>query len=236
MNIPRIFCLNASGLLLVTSWWIPQVTLWTTLDDSVFWFFNHFITLDNPHWDTVLAALNSRRFDLAIIAGMLAIMLWACLRDQQRGWQRWVGIGMTMLITAGLMNEIVRHLPIHHPSPTRFFPEASLVSDFVHFATKDSAGNSFPGDHGIMAMIFAGFMLSFGDRVTRLASIGLVTCAIAPRIMVGAHWLSDVMVGSLSLALLLLPWVLCTPLASRTSRWISAGLTRWMSPEKGDVS
>ena len=108
-----------------------------------------------------------------------------------------------------------------------FFNDAlRLVSNFVHFATKDSAGNSFPGDHGIMAMIFAGFMLSFGDRVTRLASIALVTCAVAPRIMVGAHWLSDVMVGSLSLALLLLPWVLCTPLASRTSCWISDGLTR----------
>ncbi|MCM5704321.1 phosphatase PAP2 family protein [Larsenimonas salina] len=237
MNLTRILCLNALGVLLISTWWIPQFTFWSTVDDSVFWFFNQFITMGNPHWDATLAALNNRKFDLFVIAGMLTIMCWACVRDTRGGWQRWLGIGLTMVITAGLMNEVVRHLPFHHPSPTRFFDDASLVSNFVHFTTKDSAGNSFPGDHGVMAMIFAGFMLTFGDRLTRGASILLVAIAIAPRVMVGAHWVSDIMVGSLSLALLLLPWVLCTPVARALTTWISRRLGRlFPTSNKGDPS
>ncbi|MBZ9557827.1 MULTISPECIES: phosphatase PAP2 family protein [unclassified Modicisalibacter] len=218
MSINRILLLNALGIGLLLSWALPGFTLWTHLDDGVFWFFNHTINAGNPHWDAVLAALNNRKYDALIMLAMLAIMAWASKRDRQGGWRRWLGIGLTMLVTAALINEFVRHLvPYAHPSPTVAFPDASLVSRFVHFATKDQAGNSFPGDHGIMAMIFAGFMLSFGDRVTRIASLILVVCAVTPRIMVGAHWLSDVLVGSLSIALLLLPWVLCTPLARRSS-------------------
>ncbi|WP_280562810.1 MULTISPECIES: phosphatase PAP2 family protein [unclassified Chromohalobacter] len=227
MNIARIILFNLMGIALITSWWIPQFTLWSTLDDGVFWLFNHTLTADNPHWTTIIAALNNRKFDLLIICCMLGTMGYACYRDRNGGWRRWLGIGFTMLLTAGIINELVRHIITYgHPSPTKVFDNVNLVSQFVTFATKDQAGNSFPGDHGIMAMIFAGFMLTFGDRLTRIASILLVLAATAPRIMVGAHWFSDIFVGSLSIALLLLPWVLCTPIAKRSAQCLHQGLER----------
>ncbi|SEM37519.1 phosphatase PAP2 family protein [Halomonas caseinilytica] len=227
MKLSRILLLNVIGMLIITSWWLPSLSFWTVLDDAVFWWFNQTIGDDNLRWTEVLAALNSRRYDILIMLCMLTLMGWASYRDRQGGWRRWFGIGVTMLITAGLVSELVRHVITYgHPSPTLAFDEVNLVSSFVEFATKDQAGNSFPGDHGIMSMIFAGFMLTFGDRVTRLASIALAILATAPRVMVGAHWLSDVLVGSLSICLLLLPWVLCTPLASRMSASVMAGLER----------
>ncbi|MDR5857995.1 phosphatase PAP2 family protein [Halomonas eurihalina] len=227
MNFARILLLNALGVLLITSWWVPYFTFWSTLDDAVFWWFNQTIGDDHLRWTEILAALNSRRYDILIMLCMLSVMGWASYRDRLGGWRRWFGIGVTMLITAGLVSEMVRHVITYgHPSPTMTFDEVNLASSFVEFVTKDQAGNSFPGDHGIMSMIFAGFMLTFGDRLTRLASIALTLLAIVPRIMVGAHWLSDVLVGSLSICLLLLPWVLCTPLAPRMSASVTAGLKR----------
>ncbi|MDN6180483.1 MAG: phosphatase PAP2 family protein [Halomonas subglaciescola] len=228
MSSRRILLLNATGIALLLSWVMPSFTLWTYLDDGVFWFFNHTISDNNPRWNVALGALNNRKYDMVIMFGMLAIMISASYRDKAGGFRRWLGIGITMLLTAGLMNELVRNLITYsHPSPTKFFDDANLLSQFVHFSTKDQAGNSFPGDHGVMAMIFAAFMLSFGDRITRIASLILVTCAVAPRVMVGAHWLSDVLVGSLSIVLLLLPWVLCTPIARNSSAAITRAFKRF---------
>lgn len=165
----RILLFNALGVALLLSWALPSFTLWTYLDDGVFWFFNHTISDNHPRWNVVLAALNNRKYDMLIMLAMLVTMAAASYRDQQGGFRRWFGIGVTMLITAGLINELVRTVVTYsHPSPTRFFDDANLLSQFVHFATKDQAGNSFPGDHGIMAMIFAAFMLTFGDRLTRI--------------------------------------------------------------------
>lgn len=223
----RIVLFNALGVALLLSWAMPSFTLWSYLDDGVFWFFNHTISNNNPRWNVVLAALNNRKYDMVIMLAMLATMFAASYRDKQGGFRRWLGIGVTMLVTAGLTNELVRNLITYsHPSPTKFFADADLLSQFVHFATKDQAGNSFPGDHGIMAMIFAAFMLTFGDRLTRTISLILVACAVAPRVMVGAHWLSDILVGSLSIALLLLPWVLCTPVAHKSSAAITRVIER----------
>jgi membrane-associated phospholipid phosphatase len=222
MLLHRPLLLNALGLGLIFSWALPSLTLWPYLDDSVFWFFNHTISADNPRWTTLLAAMNSRIYDAVVMLGMLAIMATACYRDPRGGWLRWLGIGVIMLLTAGVTALLVRYLVTYtHASPTLLYVDASRVSQFVSFATKDQAGSSFPGDHGIMAMIFTGFMLSFGDRITRIASLVIVVLAAAPRIMVGAHWLSDILVGSLSIVLLLLPWVLCTPLARRCSAAIT---------------
>ena len=60
-------------------------------------------------------------------------------------------------------------------------------------------------------MIFAAFMMRFANRRVAFWSIVSVVLLSAPRILVGAHWFSDVYVGGLSIALLILPWVLCTP-------------------------
>ncbi|HSH48378.1 MAG TPA: phosphatase PAP2 family protein [Halomonas sp.] len=222
MFLHRPLLLNALGLGLIFSWALPSFTLWPYLDDSVFWLFNRTISADHPRWTTLLAAMNNRFYDAVVMLGMLTLMASACYRDPRGGWPRWLGIGVTMLLTAGVTALLVRYLVTYtHPSPTLLYPDASRVSQFVDFATKDQAGSSFPGDHGIMAMIFAGFMLSFGDRITRIASLAIATLAAAPRIMVGAHWLSDILVGSLSIVLLILPWALCTPLARRCSAAIS---------------
>lgn len=60
-------------------------------------------------------------------------------------------------------------------------------------------------------MVFAAFMIRFADQRVAWASGIFVFILSAPRIMVGAHWFSDVYMGSPSIALFVLPWVLLTP-------------------------
>ncbi|WP_106476917.1 phosphatase PAP2 family protein [Phytohalomonas tamaricis] len=233
MKLRRILLFNTLGIVLLISWGLPHVMLWTTLDDDIFWFFNQFISPDHMRWSETLAILNMRVFD-AIAFGIMGLLFaLAVMRDPRplRFW-RWLGIGVTMLLTAGLLalftTEGIRY---GHPSPTAFFANARHLTDVVStIATKDSAKNSFPGDHGLMLMVFAAFMLRFSDRRVGLLSMAFVVLLSAPRIMVGAHWFSDVYMGSLTIALIALPWVLCTPLASRCVKEIVRMAQRFRLP------
>ncbi|MGU7807728.1 phosphatase PAP2 family protein, partial [Escherichia coli] len=85
----------------------------------------------------------------------------------------------------------------------------------VNFPTKDASKDSFPGDHGMMLLIFASFMWRyFGRRALGVALIIFVVFAF-PRVMIGAHWFSDIAVGSLTAVLIGAPWVLMTPLSDK---------------------
>ncbi|CBK87220.1 PAP2 superfamily [Enterobacter hormaechei] len=67
----------------------------------------------------------------------------------------------------------------------------------------------------MMLLIFAGFMLRyFGKKAFTIALVIVVVFAF-PRVMIGAHWLTDIAVGSLTAVLIGLPWVLMTPLSDR---------------------
>ncbi len=58
------------------------------------------------------------------------------------------------------------------------------------------------GDHGMMLLIFASFMWRyFGRRALGVALIIFVVFAF-PRVMIGAHWFSDIAVGSLTAVLI----------------------------------
>ncbi|WP_110674861.1 phosphatase PAP2 family protein [Salinicola sp. RZ23] len=230
LDLKRIVAFNVTGLLLLLSWAWPHDVLWSDLDDRIFWFFNALITPEPNWWDDTLAILNHRAFDMISLAIMGLLFLWAMLRDPHpERLTRWIGIGVTMVLTAGVLALFTtKGISYGHPSPTRFFANAMRLTDVVSIPTKDSASNSFPGDHGLMLMVFAGFMLRFAARRIALLSMAFVVLLSAPRIMVGAHWFSDVYMGALSIALIALPWVLCTPLAAAAAGGIQRALARWM--------
>ena len=65
----------------------------------------------------------------------------------------------------------------------------------------------------MMLLIFSAIMLRyFGRKAFAIALIIFVVFAF-PRVMIGAHWFTDIVVGSLSVALIALPWCLMTPLS-----------------------
>ncbi|MCK0713547.1 phosphatase PAP2 family protein [Chromohalobacter sarecensis] len=232
MKITRIACYNLLGMALLLSWWLPHFPLWSTLDDDIFWFFNQTLSIaDHPLWTTLIAVLNNRDFDIASFLALAAVFAWAMRQDTRPDrLKRWGAIGVSMLVTAGLVSLLVNKLVTYgHPSPTLTHSGIHLLSQEVSFATKDSSGNSFPGDHGLMLMTFTAFMWHFAGRRVGLVSAALAIGLSAPRIIGGGHWFSDVYMGALAIALLLLPWVLCTSLANRMAVWCQRGFERLAS-------
>lgn len=216
MQIRRILFYNLLGLALILSWWLPSVLFWTKLDDDVFFFFNQFISPVYPRWIEVLALLNTRAFDKIMFGVLLLMLFLAMLRDHHGSWPKWLAIGLIMSAVGALLGELLHvHLLMARPSPTIVHDGVNLLTDYTYVNAKATAANSFPSDHGLLAMVFASFMLRFADRLIASLAVTITIFVTLPRIMVGGHWVSDVYFGALAIALVVLPWVLCNAYITR---------------------
>lgn len=225
----RILVFNLLAMLLVWTWLTPNLMFWTDLDDTVFFLTNGWLGENHATWARFVAATNHRLFDLFSFLILLAIYLWAINRDPNPHQRllRWGGIGLTMLLSAVFIAQGFRMaVPYGHPSPTLVHESAYRVTELVNFSTKDSARNSFPGDHGVNLFLFTAFMWHFAGFKVMLVSAVSAILLSAPRILSGAHWFSDIFFAALVINLLIVPWILLTPMGPAMARSMTAGLAR----------
>ncbi|MBJ3816409.1 phosphatase PAP2 family protein [Shimwellia pseudoproteus] len=223
-RLPTILLLNILGVALFLSWLLPaNHGLWFVFDAGIFHFFNREL-VESHAFLWFVAITNNRAFDSCSLLCMGLLMLSYWLKATPPGRRQIVIMGVVMLLCAVVLNQIGQAIPVERPSPTLYFPHINRVSQLLDFPTKDASRDSFPGDHGLMLLIFCGFMLRyFGAKAFALAII-IFLVFIVPRMMIGAHWFSDVFVGSLSLALIGLPWWLMTPFSDVIIRWFNQRL------------
>lgn len=213
---PLILLLNIAGLALFLSWYLPAGHgIWSSIDTGVFRFFNQKL-VESPLFLWIVAITNNRAFDGCSLLAMGALMLHFWLKETSEGRRRIVAIGLVMLLTAVVLNQLGQALiPVKRASPTLMLDNIYRVSELLHIPTKDASRDSFPGDHGMMLLIFSAFMLRYFGKKAFATALVIVVVFAFPRVMIGAHWLTDIVVGSLSAVLIGLPWVLMTPLSDR---------------------
>jgi membrane-associated phospholipid phosphatase len=68
-----------------------------------------------------------------------------------------------------------------------------------------------PGDHATTLLLFTVMYTFFAGRKLGTYAALYAIFRILPRLIVGAHWFSDIVVGSGCLVLFFLSWALCTP-------------------------
>ncbi|EOD9046449.1 phosphatase PAP2 family protein [Klebsiella quasipneumoniae] len=229
-RIPLILLLNIAGVVLFCSWYLPaNHGAWAPVDAAIFHFFNHGVSVSRAYaW--LLAIINNRAFDACSLLAMGCLMLSYWLKAPAAGRRQIAIMGVVMLLAAVIINQLAQHLmPVQRASPSLFFSDVTRVSDVVNFPTKDASKDSFPGDHGMMLLIFASFMWRyFGRRALAVALVIFVVFAF-PRVMIGAHWFSDIAVGSLTAVLIGAPWVLMTPLSDKLiaffDRYLPGGIS-----------
>lgn len=213
---PLIFLLNLAGLALFLSWYLPENHgIWAFFDVEVFRFFNHKLG-ENRLFLWGVAITNNRAFDGCSLLAMGCLMLRFWLKETSAGRRQIVIMGLVMLLTAVVLNQLGQTLiPVKRASPTLTFDNIYRVSELLHIPTKDASRDSFPGDHGMMLLIFSAFMLRYFGKTAGITALIIFVVFAFPRVMIGAHWLTDIVVGSLTVVLIGLPWWLMTPLSDR---------------------
>lgn len=147
------------------SWlWLPAHGFWQTLDNGVFFAFQKLIA-QSTAFTYFVAFTNLRPFDAVAFLCMLAIYLYHFRKADARG-RRWmVAMGLSMMVAVVLAKQCDMLMHFERPSPTKYFIEQGVpalkVSTLTGWPSKDASGMSFPGDHGMMLIIFAAFMLRY---------------------------------------------------------------------------
>ena len=101
---------------------------------------------------------------------------------------------------------------ISSPSPSLVLPDFVYLSDLVSWIhVKDRSSRSYPSGHGNTIFLFwISISILQGKKTGFTAFIASIPFLL-PRLVVGAHWLSDYLFGSLPLALFNLALLFYTP-------------------------
>lgn len=214
-NLPWILLCNVLGIALFLSWFLPDNHgFWQAPDSRIFYFFNQLLASSKSFLHLV-AVTNNRAFDAASLLCMGLLYLSFFLKRDGHGKRRMLLLGVVILLSAVVLNQLGHLLPVSRPSPTKMLDNVNLVSQMTGFHTKDGSSDSFPGDHGMMLLIFACYMWRYFSLRAFLIALAIFVIFILPRIMIGAHWFTDIAVGSLSIVLVGMSWWLLTPASER---------------------
>lgn len=232
-RFPLIIALNVAGVALFMSWYLPvNHGIWSVVDTAIFRFFNQGLNAGNLVYAGFLAVINNRAFDGCALLAMGGLMLSFWRKEDQNGRRRIVIIGLVMLLTAIIINQLAQHLiPVTRSSPSLSVPGAHRVSEVISFKTKDGSRDSFPGDHGMMLLIFAAFMWRYFGLKAFSIALAIFAIFAFPRVMIGAHWFTDIAVGSLTSVLLGIPWILLTPLSDKIIALFDQNLPHLATPK-----
>ena len=150
----------------------------------------------------------------------------------RRAFFGFLSILLLLVVIRALFSKLTALMGWQHSSPSMVFADAIRMSDYFPglektWELKDRSGQSFPGDHASVLLIWGLFMGLFSRTPGQKWVIaGLTLLFMMPRLVAGAHWGQDDYIGGLLLALLALGWGYYTPLAAKAS----AGLMRLSAP------
>ncbi|BAE74228.1 Inner membrane protein YeiU [Sodalis glossinidius str. 'morsitans'] len=173
-RLPTMAMLSLLGVALFISWYLPaHHGIWFTLDSRIYHAVNH-QAVRHPQFADFLAITNNRIFDLGSLLTMGALYLRYFLRADAAGRHRMLAIVLALIITALVLNQLGHLVPVSHVSPSRYFkatPDVVSIAELTHIPTKEFSSDSFPGDHGMLLMIFAAFMLHYFGRRAFLQAV-----------------------------------------------------------------
>ncbi|MGC4016064.1 MAG: phosphatase PAP2 family protein [Luteolibacter sp.] len=208
----------AAGLLWIAATWGTWAAgCWNSLDGAVFRWCN--VRLPEPgFWQKVWAITNWRPFDLvaAVLIGVL-LLAWMRAPGRKRIESRLAAIlvfAVLMLVVREVQDFTADTMGYYRFSPTKL-PGVVKLSELVTWIkTKDASARSFPGDHAFVLFAATGFLRIVGGRRRGWSAAAMLVPFAVPRIVVGAHWFTDVAVGGTGMAVATLLLGYATPLAA----------------------
>lgn len=230
-NIRQLVLCNLAGLALLGLWAWPEThAVLNQFDQWLFHVLNQPLA-SSTVWLHVWTLASMRPFD--ILVGLILLMLlikgdWVFKATQARAAVfGFVSILLLLLVIRTLLSKYINTTDLQHASPSRVLPDAIRLSlIFPHlekaWELKDSSGQSFPGDHASVLLIWAMYMSLFARSVgKRLVIWGLAVLFMLPRLVAGAHWGQDDYIGGVAIALAALGWGYYTPFAAHTTHlWL----------------
>lgn len=209
-----ILLLSLAAGLLYTWAFVDNVrAAWDEIDRNVFFALNGTLS-ETGAWQTLWAVGNNIITD--IIMGSLVALLFYRYAARDGGIHAierlctFLLLG-TMVFTAKYSMRFLSDGK--RPSASAELEPVVYLSEHVDWLkVKDMSNDSFPSDHATLLIIAVFFLWFYAGWRTGLMMTVLAIIFCLPRLFSGAHWFTDMAVGSLSVALVISALTLCTPL------------------------
>jgi len=234
------------AITLLFSWLLPSShNYWQNIDTWIFWQL-HGTLFDSPNWQLFMAIANYRLTDLVPAILVLVIYLHFCFKgttnteiDQRLTY----GLTIFILLLLSLIVfklgtidyilkgfELSQYLP--RKSATHIFENVILLDElYPVMEPKVRSRFSFPGDHASVLFFFAVFISFYAGRLYGGLIFFVAILFAMPRLIGGAHWFSDVIVGAGYFVLISTSLCLATPIHKITSDKLHRPvvfITNWM--------
>lgn len=210
--------------LLSASYLIPSArSFWQQLDEQGFFFLNSWIET-SPTWQAFWAIANHPIADW--IEDLVFIVFFFFYIKTGKGSEEKIKrvahllvLALTLALVIKFINQGFFRYVVYfgRESPSITMEPVTLLSKHIDWIkVKCRSHSSFPSDHATTALLFTGYycMLSEKSLHRTLAVLyGLFLCL--PRLIIGAHWLTDILLGSSVIVVLALGFLFLTPLHSR---------------------
>lgn len=220
-NIKALLFSHLIILLLLASLFLTN--FWRPIDLAFFKLLNG--TLHGPYWWKAFWALANTKWadlleDVIIVFFFLLYILKGNRFSRPKRISEFLFCALYIAAIIFFFNRklLQSHVHFYWPSPSVVVDSAVHLTQEIPWLTfKDHSFKSFPGDHASTALLFAGAYSHIArGKLALFASLyALFLCL--PRLITGAHWLSDIVVGSGSVALFFLSWAFCSPLFHRST-------------------
>lgn len=220
-----------AALLFASLFWPFTRAYWEVVDVAFFKLINSTLR-DRPIWQLFWALANHKLADwfedLCVLCFFITYVKQAVPELRKRKVAELIFIIAYIGAIIYFINRMLfrETLSIPRLSPTLVVDDSVRLSEEIPWMSiKDDSSKSFPGDHGTTALLFAaGFSYLAGWRLGILATLYAAFLCM-PRLITGAHWFSDVIVGSGTITIVFLSWAFCSPLFSR----FTDGLVRFFT-------
>lgn len=239
-RIKPLLIWNCLGLALLASLFLFSDT-WNLIDTHFFHFVNQPLK-DNSFLRTLWALASHSLADWFEDFCFLCFYIAAILQTPRglrlrRGAELFFCILLTAL-TIILINRLFCRdfLHVRRASPSLVIDQMVNITQYISWIEfKVHSSKSLPGDHATTALMLS---ITYAYLVRgRLALLALAYGAFLclPRLAVGAHWLSDIVVGSGCIVMISISWAFFTPFADKVISAIERRLKKiW--PTKAHTS
>lgn len=238
-NTKKFFIIQSLVLFLLLSlFWIePLQVLWQKIDSIVFRACNDYLR-ERPLQQVFWATSNIKITDL--FGALLLVSLFCTFIFEAKGEERkrrivaflftLVWFEVSILFCKQVLTPLCEYYKISRHSPTVDLHHfVSLSSVIPWLKVKDSSYFCFPADHGAIVIQWCMLFCFFSDRFRGTVAFLSTLFLLLPRLISGAHWFSDVAVGSLSISLFAYGWATCSPFYTILYRF----LCRLLKVEQG---
>lgn len=207
----QFWCFLLGGILLLSIYLPETEHLWRTLDLYLFQALNG--ALDPQGFIAKCwAFLNSRHGDWISELLLVALFLLFYFRRGERSWKshffRIVTVAAFISATQLILNKgvFLKIIDVKRLSPSLLTPHYLNLEQLWPFWNNHATSlRSFPADHATSLMIATLWIFHDCGRKYGWAAVALSTLFILPRLVAGAHGLSDILCGSLAITALVAP-------------------------------